>query len=112
MTKRKLLFQNPVFHEGINVTVRHGLAWADSLDEEPLVYHSDFEAENDYLGWAHIKGVLTCRLFQIPPGVLTCEHDPSCRTKKGILAEMVRVYGDVTEISEVTVLFFTFRAET
>ncbi len=93
------------------MTVRHGRAWADSLDAEPFVYRSDFEDERDYIGEAHIVGVLTCLLFQIPAGVLLCEHDPSCRTKAGILAEMERVYGDVTELSEVTVLFFTYRAE-
>ena len=111
MKRRKLIFQNPVFHDGLNVTIRKGDAWANSLDTEPFVYESGTKDERDYIGEARIVGVLKCPLFQVPAQVLKLEHDPACRTKKGILAELQRIYGKISETSEVTVLFFYYREE-
>ena len=106
---RTLKFGNPVFHKGINVTCRNGYKWADAIGE--LVNIEDNSGET-YYGKAHILGVLTCKLNKIPETILLMEHDPSCRTSKGIIEEMKRVYGDdLREDAGTTVLFFEFESE-
>jgi hypothetical protein len=106
---RTLLFSNPVFHNGINVTCRNGYKWSDALGE--LVNVEDTDGTT-YYGKAHILGVLSCKLNKIPECVLSLEHDPSCRTSEGIIKEMKRVYGDsLKEDAPTTVLFFEFESE-
>jgi len=106
---KKLLFQNAVFHRGINVTVRNGYKWGAANGE--LVSVEDVE-DNREPEIAHILGVLTVKLNKIPEGILALEHDPKCRTRRGIIAEMKRVYGnDLKEDAPVTVLFFEFEKE-
>lgn len=106
---KKLLFSNPVFHDGINVTCRNGYKWADSLGEIVKVAETGNEEEWHY---GLILGVLTCKLNKIPETVLAMEHDPSCRTSEGLIAEMKRVYGDdLPEDAPTTVLFFEFESE-
>ena len=103
---KTLLFSNPVFHKGLNVTCRNGFKWADSLNE--VVEVRDTDNTTDY-GLGYISGVLTLPLNQIPEGILQYEHDPSCRTTEGIIAEMRNVYGDkLDENAPTTVLFFEF----
>ena len=105
---KKLLFSNPVFHDGINVTVRNGYKWADALGEIVDVVDADaVEPEEPMM--AHVLGVLTMQLDKIPESILEHEHDPNCRTPEGILQEMQSVYGDdLQEDAPVTVLFFEF----
>jgi len=106
---KPLLFSNPVFHKGINVTCRNGYKWADAMGE--LVDVRDTDGTTDY-GMAHVLGVMTCKLNKIPEGVLALEHDPSCRTTEGIITEMKRVYGaDLKDDAGTTVLFFEFESE-
>jgi len=106
---RSLLFSNPVFHKGINVTCRNGYKWANAMGE--LVTVEDTEGSGTY-GEAHILGVLTCKRNAIPETILALEHDPSCRTSKGIITEMKRVYGpDLPEDAPTTVLMFEFESD-
>lgn len=106
---KMLLFSNPVFHDGINVTCRNGYKWAESLGEIVRVAETGNE-ENWRYGL--ILGVLTCKLNKIPETVLAMEHDPSCRTQEGIITEMKRVYGDdLADDAGTTVLFFEFESE-
>lgn len=106
MEYRLLLFSNPVFHSGINVTVRNGYKWADALGNIVNVGDTDGLAD---LRPAHILGVLTTKLNKIPESILAQGHDPSCRTLDGIITEMKRVYGDdLADDAPVTVLFFEF----
>jgi len=101
---KTLLFSNPVFHEGINVTCRNGYKWAGEMGS--LVNVQDTDGTTDY-GMAHVLGVMTVCLNRVPESVLALEHDPSCRTREGIIAEMQKVYGDgLKEDAPTTVLFF------
>jgi hypothetical protein len=103
---KQLLFSNPVFHDGINVTVRRGYKWADAMGEVVDVVDTDGEREPVM---AQILGVLTTKLNTIPESILQHEHDPNCRTLYGIAKEMRNVYGDdVKDDEPVTVLFFEF----
>jgi len=103
---KQLLFSNPVFHDGINVTVRNGYKWADALGEIVDVMNTDGVSAPEM---AHVLGVLTTQLDKIPESILEHEHDPSCRTLAGIAKEMRKVYGNQIQDNEpVTVLFFEF----
>ena len=89
-----LHFQNAVFHEGINVTVRKGDKW-HNLEGETVCVMDDAGKNFDekYRGDVHIMGSLLLFFDDIPAGLLRHEHDPSCRTKKGLKVELKRVYG-------------------
>lgn len=100
---KQLLFQNPVFHDGINVTVRNGYKWADTLGEIVEVVDTEQTQEPEQ---AHVLGVLTMKLNTIPESILELAHDPKCRDLKGIMIEMKRIYGDIANDAPVTVLFF------
>jgi hypothetical protein len=103
---KTLLFSNPVFHTGLNVTCRNGFKWAESLNQVVEVRDTD---ETTNYGLGYISGVLTLPLNQIPEEILKFEHDPSCRTSEGIITEMRNVYGEgLKEDSPTTVLFFEF----
>jgi hypothetical protein len=103
---KQLLFSNPVFHDGINVTVRKGYKWADAMGEVVDVMNTDGTGEPIM---AHVLGVLTTQLDKIPESILMHEHDPECRTLRGITKVMREVYGDEVKDDEpVTVLFFEF----
>ena len=107
-TLRTLLFSNPVFHNGVNVTCRNGYKWADALGEIVNVGDTDGLAD---LKEAHILGVMIMKLDKIPETILSLEHDPNCRTTDGIITEMKRVYGDeLKEDTSTTVLFFEFES--
>lgn len=100
----QLLFSNPVFHDGINVTCRNGYKWASEMGT--IVNLMDTDGTTDY-GMAHILGIMTVCLNKIPEEILSLEHDPSCRTRDGIIAEMRNVYGeDLKENAPTTVVFF------
>lgn len=101
---KTLLFSNPVFHRGINVTCRNGYKWAKSMGD--IVNIRDTDGTTDY-GMAHILGIMTVCLDKIPECVLSLEHDPSCQTVDGIITEMKNVYGDdLKDNAPTTVLFF------
>jgi len=100
---KKLLFGNPVFHSGINVTCRAGLKWADTLGQTVDVADVENEVE---CGEAKIVGVLVTELENIPESVLQLEHDPACRTKEGIEKELRTIYGNLSDDATITVLFF------
>ena len=105
---RTLLFSNPTFHSGINVTCRNGYKWADAMGELVKVEDTDGIVEWRY---GHILGVMTVKLNKIPECILSLEHDPNCRTTDGIITEMKRVYGDeLKDDAPTTVLFFEFES--
>ena len=88
-----LLFQNATFRNGINVTVRRGDKWhgregetIEIFDDAGTNFHERFR------GQARILGSLYMFFDDIPAGLLQHEHDPSCHTKRGLKAELMRVY--------------------
>lgn len=108
---KQLLFSNPVFHDGINVTVRRGYKWADAMGEIVNVMDTDNVGltAGGAPAMAQVLGVLVTKLNTIPESILVHEHDPTCRTLHGIAKEMRNVYGDdVKDDEPVTVLFFEF----
>lgn len=101
----KLLeFSNPVFNDGINVTVRRGTKW-NGVD---MAYVQ--------LGGTHRHGPVILHTRSIEFNKLTDadvmhEHDPSCRTVAGLAVEMKRVYPEFAETDVVTLVTFMMRLQ-
>lgn len=100
-----LQFSNPVFNDGINVTVRHGTKWKD----EDRAYVQ--------LGGTHRHGPVILHTRSVEFNKLTDadvmhEHDPSCRTVEGLAAELKRVYPTFVETDVVTLVVFMLRLRT
>jgi len=101
-----LLFTNPEFQEGVNATVRLGSKWLNRAPAESIV---EVRSTNDsgYLFDAFIVDALWIKICDIPVDVLEHEHDPKCRTHRGLIAELERVYRKkVSPRDYVTVLLF------
>jgi len=98
-----LLFSNPTFSEGLNVTVRRGDKWA-VLRPHEFVEIGLVSGES--IGWVEIISVKIFPFVLITGDELFYEHDPSCRTYEGLLKEMKTVYPDFTEVEVVTALGF------
>ena len=104
--KHVLQFSNPVFHGGLNVTVRNGDKWMKANIGDHL------EIKETGSPVVRLTGTLigkACLPFtMVPDAWLIDEHDPSCRTYVGLLKEMERVYPEFSaENNTVTVLLFT-----
>lgn len=91
---KTLQFTNPVFRAGRNVTCRRGVKWASETD-----------AMLAWVGMIRLSPVVI-RFADIYDGMIKDEHDPSCRTVKGLLAEMRRIYPDFNPYEIVTLVAF------
>lgn len=106
---KDLLFKNPVFHSGLNITVRDGVKWGRLDDTRGLVEEVSLRDTDSgrLVANGAIFGRLVLRQDQIPQQVMALNHDPACRTPKGLEAAMQAAYGDDRhEMGFVTVLFF------
>lgn len=94
--KRWLLFKNPVFHAGENVSVRKGKRWSRmTWPEDILQVRASRPASlggSEFLFDAFVNDVQAMRICDIPQALLDLEHDPRCRTHDGLLKELQRVY--------------------
>lgn len=102
--EHKLLFSNPVFHEGVNVTVRKGDKWMKANVGDTLLIKD--ASKNQLVANGMLVGQAYLPLLLIPEVWLTFEHDPGCRNRAGLFAELKRIYPDVTKDTWVTVLLF------
>ncbi len=109
MMAETLLFKNPTFHKGVNVTVRDGLKWDMIVDQLPKSVPFG-ETDGEVLGTAMIIGKMVMPASTVPDEVLSLEHDESCRSLEGLIEGMQRAYGESWSPSNtVTVLFFVTR---
>lgn len=101
--KHEILFRNPTFHNGLNVTVRNGFGWffKTAIGDELAL-----SGKNGAITNGLIVGRMIMPFKRIPENILQFEHDPSCRNFAGLLAEMKRVYPGFSEENSVTVLLF------
>lgn len=103
-----LYFANPVFHTGINITVRDDNEWMKKAEiGDELFLQKTGEGKVGFI--VPLVGKMYLPLNWIPDEVLNLEHDPLCRTFDGLLHEMRRVYRPEFSITNmVAVLFFRF----
>jgi len=97
----KLLFQNPEFHTGLNVSVRRGTKW--NIENQKGVTLADLQG-NEY-GSVNIE-TRVLRFCDLTNSDLACEHDPVCRTVAGLLSVMEQIYPTFDEREMVTLVYF------
>lgn len=102
-----LFFENPVFHNGLNVTVRRGHSWLKAVSGDTLVLkdadaHIHARADTHSANHKRFKDIDTDEYCYL----LRYMHDPRCRTYQGLLDEMGRIYPDFSENEFVTLLLF------
>lgn len=100
-----LLFLNPVFHSGLNISVRNGIKWMKADVGDQLFIKKTGSEKVVCTGTLKGKAYIPFKL--IPDEWLANEHDPDCRTREGLLRGMKLAYHDFTEENFVTVLLFT-----
>lgn len=83
---KKIEFDNPVFHHGLNYTVRVGTKWAKKLEPGMMV-----NLNNVTVG--KINRITVCYFPLIDQNVYNFEHDPKCRTWFGLWTELSKIYG-------------------
>ncbi len=98
---RVLEFANPIFHEGMNLTVRKGIKWRNS---DGIVLLADTEGQE--VGMARVHVTITKKFSAVCDDELKYEHDPFCRTKLGLMEVLAKMYGEITRWDEVTLVFF------
>ncbi|HMN10747.1 MAG TPA: hypothetical protein PKD55_00310 [Bellilinea sp.] len=98
----KLLFENPVFESGQNMTVRRGDKWFDRDGE--IVEVCDLEGNP--LFESRILSTWNMPFDMVPAVWLKLEHDQASRTRAGLLEEMQKIYEGFQPDENVTVVFF------
>lgn len=101
MSNKVMYFQNPEMKDGINLTVRRGVKWAH---ESGLFSYGEPELE---IGRLIIEETCVMRACDIPETWLHNEHDPKCRTLKGLLKVLDKVYTSFVSQEIVTLIWFT-----
>lgn len=96
-------FVNPVFHQGLNITVRSEEGWDDRIRIGDTL---SVDTGNSTLTFP-VLGALHCQLREIPDGLLALEHDGDCRTLDGLQSVLEQIYGrKIPRDSLVTTLIF------
>jgi hypothetical protein len=104
-----LHFISGTFHSGLNITVRRGLEWfRKGLMPGQTIILCVCPPGQDHtvVGQARVAFVMAAQIETIPDELMIYEHEPSCRTKEGLLAAMSRVFGEVRADEIVTVIGF------
>jgi len=96
-----LLFNNPVFRDDVNLTVRRGSKWIKAWFESGESMSFTL-VDKDY----KILTVQYTRFIDLNKELLCFEHDPICRTYEGLLQVMKETYPGFTETEYVTQLYF------
>jgi len=103
--QRTLLFGNPVFNDGPNVTVRNGTKWADQVEVGDIVSVAKTDDPDFEMFEAKILEIRTATWDEFPEKYLEWEHDPKCKTVESLRTEMIERY--MTPLSnDVTILMF------
>lgn len=97
-------FKNPVFPGAGEpfTTVRRGTKWAEKLGKGDQVQLCG--VGGTIVGFGRVVDTTDCPFNQLPQSVLQLEHDPGCRTKKGLLSTLRDCYDGFEPAEQVTVL--------
>jgi len=93
-----LKFQNPIFHDGINCTVRRGYKWTNLKIGETILLNGERKAT--------IEKVSVLRFKDIKVKDIKHEHDPKCRTTNGLFKVLSSIYPDFGVDTVVTIIYF------
>ncbi|MFQ5803802.1 MAG: hypothetical protein ACE5JQ_12970 [Candidatus Methylomirabilales bacterium] len=104
-----LHFISGTFHSGLNITVRRGLEWSQKgliPGQTITLCLCPPNQDHTVVGQARVAFVMAAQIESIPDELMVYEHEPSCRSKEGLLAAMNRVFGGVRADEIVTVIGF------
>jgi hypothetical protein len=106
-----LLFTNPVFHGGVNVTIRRGIKWAaiSSNEDWETGHPIKHTGQDKIIGFAKIQKKQVFKFYDLihHDDILQLEHDKNCTWYAGLRDEIKSIYSDFEEDEIVTVLYFT-----
>jgi hypothetical protein len=92
MKKKHILFGNPVFHSGLNFTVRDGGDWCKRKDIKVGDIIEMYDTKDVYLGVCVITHKLICTMQDLPPFVFSKSNDPGCKNPIILMDLMSEVY--------------------
>ena len=101
----KLMFKNPVFKDGENLSVRKGIKW--DLAEKNNVPIVATDKPDEILLTVDIQ-TKVMRFCDLRDSDLTNEPDPDCRFYNGLLVAMKIVYLGFDERELVTLVTFEY----
>lgn len=105
---RQLDFMAFIQNRWTNVTVRRGYKWADLRIGEEVALTSNGH-ETGLIG--KVKEIRILAFRDIRKDDLKFEHDPTCRTRTGLLREMRRAYPDFSEGEPVVLVTYVRRGD-
>jgi hypothetical protein len=101
----KIHFQNPIFHKGLNVTIRHKDKWM-KVNAGDVLALTETETEQEY-GSGIVIGKALLPVDLVPENWLLLNHDPLGRNRDSLRINLIDIYPDFPKKSElVTVLLF------
>ncbi len=102
MEVKRLLFVNPIFQMGLNVTVRRG----HDRDVVPGEVIDLLDAEGVHCDSGWCVAVRETTLNAITRFELRFEHDPQYRRLEALNAEMKSIYPEIVSDSPVSLIWF------
>jgi hypothetical protein len=112
-----LEFNNLLFKEGHNVTVRRGVKWAIAEEGEfgfPIADANQPYTANGLdriIGFAENPTVKVKRFCDIKDWEIEDEHDGACRTLDGLRRTMQQTYCDFSSTEIVTLIGFDYKRD-
>ncbi len=98
---RKLKFANPLFEDGLNLTVRKG---DKSHGKKGNIRLTD--VKGNFKRVALISHTMFGNFSNLNDMLLEHEHDPECRTVDGLFKAMKEVYPGFKRTDDITLVFF------
>lgn len=93
-------FENPVFREGIQQTIR--------LDKPVGRFFDVLDKEGKELGQGMVYSKEYHQFKDLPDNVVSMSHDPHCRTKNQLWVALQGYYPGFTRETIVTVIWFKY----
>lgn len=102
-TAKIMEFNNPIFHKGLNCTVRYGDKWKNLKIGEKVIISSHLPFITTAF---NVKKLLVCQFYDLKREDIICEHDLNCRTLIGLFNTLKTIYPQMHKSSIVTVIYF------
>lgn len=103
-----MIFENPTFHEGLNITVRRGAK--QYLNETEFGNYAYGKGDADEpIGFVFVEYQWQIRFVDIENEDIEKEHDPNCRNIDALYETMLKFYPDFDAREIVTLVAFRFK---
>jgi len=105
MQEHDMFFTNPVFHPGLNITVRNGDKWKKAEIGDTLLLKK--RGTDHVIASATVMGHAFIPFPLIPKEWLLYEHDPACQNLGGLFAVISQSYPGFSMRNNVIIILFT-----